>query len=82
MSELANLKAGDKFFYRNDGYGLTSYERGDDAIEIHDGKLFTDTFDKIGMEWDGKTWVFDGGLGIKTSIVAADDPRALAQCED
>jgi hypothetical protein len=82
MSELQNLKPGDKFFYKNVGYGLTSYERGDDAVEIKDGKLFTETFNTFGMEWKNDQWVFDGGLGMKTFIVGPDDQKAIAECED
>ena len=82
MTDLKNLKPGDKFFYKCVGYGLTSYERGDDVVEIRDGKLFTNTFDTYGLEWNGTTWVSDGALGLKTYIVSADDPRAIAECEE
>lgn len=84
MTDLSKLKPGDKFFYKNVGYGLTSYERGDDAVEIRDGKLFTKTVNSFGMDWDdnAKTWVFDGGLGMTCSIVGPDDQAAIAGCED
>lgn len=81
-TDLKYLKPGDKFFYKNVGYGLTSYERGDDFIEIRDGKLFTETFDSFGMEWNGSTWVFDSGLGMRTYIVGPDDPKAIKDCEE
>lgn len=70
---LRNLKPGDKFAYKNVGYGLTSYEVGNDAIKIRKGKLFTETFDSMGMEWTGQTWKFDGGLGLVTTIVLMED---------
>jgi hypothetical protein len=82
MMDLKNLKPGDKFFYKNVGYGLTSYERGDDVIEVKGRKLYTQTFNKSGLDWNGSTWVFDGGLGLKTTIVPGDDPKAIAECED
>lgn len=63
-----NLGPKDKFSYKNIGYGLISYEEGSDAIGVKKGKLYTDTFDKMGMEWNGTTWVFDGGLGLRTEI--------------
>lgn len=36
------------------------------------------SFDKMGMEWNGYRWVFDGGSGLRTTIVPGDDPDALA----
>ncbi|MBI2108679.1 MAG: hypothetical protein HYT93_00660 [Parcubacteria group bacterium] len=73
IRRLRKLKPGDKFAYKNVGYGLTSYEDGSDAIEIKKGKLFTETFDSMGMEWTGATWKFDGGLGLVTYIVLMED---------
>jgi hypothetical protein len=81
MSDLKNLKPGDKLFYKHVGYGLTSYERGE-VVEIKDGKLYTPSFDTDGMDWNGSTWVFDAGLGLRTTVVPADDPKAIAECED
>lgn len=81
MTNLKDIKPGDKFFYKNVGYGLTSYERGDDAVAVRKGLLFTETFSSAGMEWNEskQTWVFDGGLGLRTFIVAGDDPKANAE---
>ncbi|KKT28113.1 hypothetical protein A3G55_02450 [Candidatus Giovannonibacteria bacterium RIFCSPLOWO2_12_FULL_44_25] len=73
VQKLQKLKSGDKFAYKNVGYGLTSYEIGDDALKIKSGKLFTKTFDSTGMEWTGQTWKFDGGLGLVTTIVLMED---------
>lgn len=69
IRKIKNLKPGDTFAYKNTGFGLVSYERGDDIIERKKGKLITDTFDHGGMEWTGNTWKFDGGLGLVTTIV-------------
>lgn len=54
-------------FYRNVGYGLTSYEGPDEVVGIRKGRLFTETFER-GMEPTGREgeWVFDGGLGMRT----------------
>jgi len=73
--DLKRLKPGDQFSYKNIGYGLVSYEDGSDAIGIKNGRLFTDTFDKVGMEWNGKTWVFNGGLGMTTEIASIEELR-------
>jgi len=73
IQRLRKLKPGDKFAYKNVGYGLTSYEGGSDAIGVKKGKLFTETFDSMGMEWTGTTWKFDGGLGLVTYIVLIED---------
>jgi hypothetical protein len=72
---LKNIKSGDEFAYKNIGYGLVSYERGggDERVWRTKGRLYTDTFSSIGMEWDGTTWVFDGGLGMTTKIVRLED---------
>lgn len=76
IKKLKGLKPKDEFAYKNAGFGLVSYERGSDIIGQKDGKLFTDTFSEIGMEWTGDTWSFDGGLGLVTSIVLlADVPK-------
>lgn len=83
MTDLKKLKAGDKFFYKNVGYGLTSYELGDDIVTQKGGKLFTRTFDSYGMEWDDRreTWCFDGGLGLKCYIVGFEDEAAKRYVE-
>lgn len=70
---LKSLKSGDAFAYKNVGYGLVSYEEGDEKIWRKGGKLFTPTFDSIGMEWNGQTWEFDGGLGLKTLVIFLED---------
>lgn len=80
VRRLKNLKPDDKFVYKNVGHGLTSYELGSDAIKIRKGKLFTETFDSTGMEWTGKTWKFDGGMGLITTIVLMEDvPRGALE---
>jgi hypothetical protein len=66
---LANLKPGDDFVYRNVGFGMVTYERGSDAIEVRDGKLFTETFSEMGMDWNGETWKFYGGGGLVTTVL-------------
>lgn len=73
LKKLRNLRPGDKFAYKNVGFGCTSYEKGDNVIEVRRGKLFTETFDGMGMEWDGETWKFDGGVGLVTYIVLMED---------
>ena len=64
-----------KFVYKNVGYGLTSYEEGNDFHEIRDGKLITETFDSEGMTWDEaeSCWKFDGGLGMITYAILRDE---------
>lgn len=54
-------------FYRNVGYGLTSWEGPDAVVAVRKGRLFTQTFDG-GMEPSGKDgeWKFDGGFGMVT----------------
>jgi len=77
---LQSLKEGDSVIYKNVGYGLVSYEPGEqDVIGIKKGKLFTNTFDSIGMEWDKRQqlWKFDSGLGLVTYAIPADDPKGL-----
>ena len=73
IRRLKSLKSGQKFCYKNIGFGLTSYEDGSEKVWRKSGKLFTPTFDSMGMEWNGKTWEFDGGLGMKTLIVLPED---------
>lgn len=80
--DLQKLKKGDKFFYKNVGYGLVTYEKGNDFLKIEDGRLFTRTFDSIGFQWGPKGWFFDGGLGLVTYVVGADNKEAIAQCEN
>jgi len=72
LRRLKTLKPGDKFAYKNSGYGLVSYEDGSDAIGVKKGRLFTNTFDH-GMDWNGQTWKFDSGLGLVTTIVLMED---------
>ena len=74
INRLKKLKTGDKFAYKNVGYGAVSYETGDSRVWREKGSLFTDTFDRAGgMRWNGTTWEFDGGLGLKTLIVLLED---------
>ena len=75
MKSLKNLKAGDEFAYKNIGYGLVSYEKGDDATGRKKGRLMTECFSDIGMDWDERqeTWFFDSGLGLRTEIVRIED---------
>ncbi|MCC6404937.1 MAG: hypothetical protein IT405_00935 [Candidatus Yanofskybacteria bacterium] len=70
---LKNLKSGDNFAYKHVGFGLVSYEGGGEKIWRKNGNLFTPTFDSEGMRWNGQTWEFDGGLGMKTLIVLSED---------
>lgn len=73
IKKIKNLKSGDEFAYQNVGFGATTYESGDNKLWRKRGRLFTDTFDKQGMEWDGNTWKFNGGLGLITRIVLLED---------
>lgn len=73
VERLKNLKRNDTFAYKNVGYGYTTYEEGSDVIETRDGKLFTDAFEDLGMDWTDQTWKFDGGLGLVTTIVLMED---------
>lgn len=54
-------------YYRNVGWGVTSYEGPDDVIAIRKGRLFTESFER-GMDPTGNDgeWMFDGGLGMRT----------------
>lgn len=80
--ELKALKKGDKFFYKNVGYGAVTYEEGNDFSHIEGERLFTRTFDSIGFQWGPKGWFFDSGLGLVTFIVPGDDPAALKFIEE
>jgi len=73
IKKLKNLKPGSKFAYKNTGFGLVSYEKGSDAVGRKKGNLITDTFDHDGMIWTGRTWKFDGGLGLVTTIVLLEE---------
>jgi len=73
---LRKLKPGDRFAYKNVGYGYTTYEEGSDVIGVKKGVLFTHTFDKMGMMWNGETWQFDSGSGLVTSVVRIEDVPA------
>lgn len=75
---MKDLKPGDLVAYKNVGYGLISYEGPDTVVEIRDGKLFTETFDSMGMEWKAGQWIFDTGLGLKTIAVDPEDPIVRA----
>ena len=80
--DIRKPKKGDSIIYKNVGYGLTSYEPGHKTvIGVKNGKLFTDSFDSEGMDWDEATnsWVFDGGLGLRTYAIAPDDPVGLRE---
>ena len=72
-----------EFAYCNTGYGLQSFELGNDFQEYRDGKLFTGTFDSEGMQWNGKRWEFDGGLGMKTEVYFLSEmtPKQIAELE-
>ena len=83
--DLKTLKEGDSVIYKNVGYGLTSYEPGNnDVIEIKDGKLYTNCFNSTGLEWfdPQKCWKFDGGLGLITYAISADDKAGLTYIEE
>ncbi len=73
LKRLRTLKPGDKFAYKNSGYGLVTYEKGNDAVRVKGGKLFTETCDHDGMEWNGETWEYDSGLGLVTTICLMED---------
>ena len=79
------LKKGDTVLYKNVGYGLTTYEWGrNDVQKIKDQKLFTDTFDSVGMDWDEATgtWKFDGGLGLVCYVVDPNDQVAKREADE
>jgi hypothetical protein len=65
---MKNLKKGDKVYYRNTGYGMTSYEGPDKVLKRKGEKLYTETFDSSGLDWNGHEWVFDSGLGLVTHV--------------
>ncbi len=79
--KMRRLKAGDKIFYKNSGFGLVSYEGPDVVYKRKKNKLFTGTFDSSPMEWDGTTWKFDGGVGLVVYAVLENDvpERALEE---
>jgi hypothetical protein len=62
-----------KFAYKNVGYGLVSYEAGDDFDRYEDGKLYTNTFSSYGMEWRGDRWRHDSGFGMRSYLVRRED---------
>lgn len=78
------MKKGDMVFYKNIGYGVVSYEGPDMVIRKRGNRLYTQAFDKQGLKWDGRTWVFDGGLGLVTYVVSFDDipPNERAALEE
>jgi hypothetical protein len=79
------LKKGDTVLYKNVGYGLTTYEWGrNDVQKIKGQKLFTDTFDSFGMDWDEATgtWKFDGGLGLVCYVVDPNDQVAKREADE
>ena len=75
------ITEGTEFAYKNVGYGLTSHEWGSDFTHYEGGKLFTRCFDRIGMEWKGGAWTFDGGLGMQSFLVRKSDmtPAQIAE---
>lgn len=74
IKRLKNLKTGDKYAYKNVGFGETTYETiSDDKVRHKNGRLFTNVFESRGMEWTGETWKFDSGLGLVTTIVLLED---------
>ena len=66
--DLKKINKKTEFVYKNVGFGLVSYEDGCDYVCKKKGKLYTEMFD-CGMEWNGHTWEFDGGLGLRTLVV-------------
>lgn len=69
-----SLVATTQFAYKNVGYGVISYEGGNDFDRYEDGALFTDTFDRDGgLQWGRGEWFYDGGLGMRTSVIKRDD---------
>ncbi len=73
IQRLQKLKRGDKFAYKNSGFGHVTYEKGDEVIGRKKGKLLTRSFDTEGLTWTGTTWKFDAGLGLVTTIVLLED---------
>ena len=77
MKSLKNIKRGQQIAYKNIGFGLVSYEEPDEVISVSrtKGKIFTSTFEREGMQWDGRkgVWFFDGGLGMRTEGIHPDD---------
>lgn len=70
MEPDRSINKNTKFAYKNVGYGLASFEAGDDFERYEGDKLHTSTFDSIGMHWhDTRGWTFDGGLGLVTYLV-------------
>ena len=51
---------------------------------IKDGKLYTNCFNSTGLEWfePQKCWKFDGGLGLITYAISADDKAGLTYIEE
>ena len=82
--DLKKINAKTEFVYKNIGYGYISYERGNDFVCKKKGKLYTQTFERSGMEWNGNTWEFDGGLGLKTIVMLKSDltPDQLKKLEN
>lgn len=76
---MKNLKIGDEIYYKNVGYGLTSYEGPYKVIDRDHESIFTEDFDSCGMIWDEKnqTFKFDGGLGLVTYATSIDDEDAI-----
>jgi len=70
------FKKGSKVAYRLVGWGITNYEGPDEVTSIRAGRIYTETYDKYGFEWDEvrKAWRFsDGFSALKSTLVALDD---------
>jgi hypothetical protein len=73
---MKSFKKGAKVAYCLVGWGITNYEGPDVITDIRDGRIFTETYDKYGFEWDEarKAWRFsDGFSDLKSTLVALED---------
>lgn len=71
-----SFKKGTKVAYRLVGWGITNYEGPDVITHIKDGRVFTETYDKYGFEWDEtrKALRFcDGFSDLKSTLVLLED---------
>ena len=77
MTDLKQLKRGDKVFFKMTGFGMTTYEGPEKVLENRGDKLFTQSYDEIGLDWDDlrKTWIFKDSP-LRTSVCDPADNAA------
>jgi hypothetical protein len=76
--DMKGFKKGAAVAYRMVGWGITNYEGPDVITGIKGGRIFTETYDKFGFEWDEmrKSWRFsDGFSSLTATLVLLEDEQ-------